>query len=115
MIAPAKNKTLRHGAKADNILLRLGPGCYIQVLEIVALVNIGESNVKTFLWKNIITRFGIPKAFISNNKTQLKNQKNQEFCREYKTFFDFVRDLNFAYLRPFLKRAKIQYGLISRL
>ena len=53
-------------------------------VEAVSLVNIRESNVKSFLWKNITTRLGIPKAFVSDNGIQFKNQKIQDFCNQYK-------------------------------
>lgn len=56
---------------------------FMKWVEAVLLVNLGESNIKTFLWKNIITRFGIPKAFVSINGTQFKNHKIQDFCNEY--------------------------------
>lgn len=31
--------------------------------------------MKTFLWKNTITRFGIPKAFVSNNNSRTRKYK----------------------------------------
>ena len=63
--------------------LLVGTDYFTKWVEAVPLVNIGESNVKSFLWKNIITRFGIPKAFVSDNGAQFKNQNIQEFCNQY--------------------------------
>lgn len=63
--------------------LLVGTDYFTKWVEAATLVNIGEFNVKTFIWKNIITRFGIPKAFISDNCTQFKEENIQELCREY--------------------------------
>ena len=52
-------------------------------VEAEPLQSIGESNVRGFLWKNIITRFGIPRALISDNGTQFKGKSIEEFCKEY--------------------------------
>lgn len=49
--------------------LLVGTYYFTKWVESVPLVNIGESNVKTFLWNNIITWFGIPKAFVLDNGT----------------------------------------------
>jgi len=50
--------------------------------EAVALVNIADSNVKTFLWENIVTRFGIPKILVSDNGPQFKSKKILDFCQK---------------------------------
>ena len=36
--------------------------------EAEALANILEVDVKKFVWKNLITRFGVPDSFISDNE-----------------------------------------------
>ena len=59
-------------------------------VEVVPLVNITDSNIKTFLWENIVTRFGIPKMLISDNRTQFKSKKILKFCKKLgirKSFF----------------------------
>ena len=38
------------------------------------LVNIRDSNVKKFIWKNIVTKFGIPEALISDNRLQFDSK-----------------------------------------
>lgn len=48
-------------------------------VEAVSLVNIVDSNVKTFLWENIVTRFGIPKMLVVDNGHQLKSKKIYKF------------------------------------
>ena len=38
-------------------------------VKAVPLVNIADSNTKTFLWENIVIRFGILKTLVSDNDT----------------------------------------------
>ena len=35
--------------------------------KVEALANIQDVDVKKFVWKNIITRFGVPDSLISDN------------------------------------------------
>lgn len=49
--------------------LLVGTYYFTKWIEVVPLVNIANSNVKMFLWKNIVTRFEIPKALIPDNGT----------------------------------------------
>jgi len=37
-------------------------------VEVEALANIRDVDVKRFVWKNIIARLGVPEALISDNK-----------------------------------------------
>lgn len=63
--------------------LLVGMNYFTKWVEAVPLANIADSNVKNFLWKNIVTQFGIPKVMVSDNGTKFKCQKIEEFCREY--------------------------------
>ena len=35
--------------------------------EVKALANIWDVDVKKFVWKNTVTRFGVPKSLVSDN------------------------------------------------
>jgi hypothetical protein len=52
-------------------------------VEAEALKNIGQNDVRKFLWRNIVTRFGIWRALISDNGTQFKNSAIKDFCAEH--------------------------------
>ena len=41
-----------------------------------------EAKVTSFVWKNIICRFGDPNVIISNNRNQFDNPKFQKFCQD---------------------------------
>nr|XP_009387105.1 PREDICTED: uncharacterized protein K02A2.6-like [Musa acuminata subsp. malaccensis] len=42
-----------------------------------------EKQVQSFTWKNIITRFGIPRAIITDNGAQFNNAKFKAYCQSY--------------------------------
>ena len=47
-----------------------------------ALANIRDVDVKKFVWKNIVTRFGVPNTLISDNRTQFDSRAFRDFCRD---------------------------------
>jgi transposase InsO family protein len=49
-------------------------------VEAEALKHIGENEVKQFLWKNIVTCFGILRSLIADNGTQFKGLVVRNFC-----------------------------------
>ena len=48
-------------------------------VEAELLVVITKDKIQTFVWKNIIYRFGIPRAFIFDNCHQFDSRKFKEF------------------------------------
>ncbi|XP_075659318.1 uncharacterized protein LOC142629247 [Castanea sativa] len=60
--------------QAEELLTELHKGA-----EAEALANIQDVDVKRFVWRNIITRFGVPKSLVSNNGLQFDSKAFQEF------------------------------------
>uniref|UniRef100_A0A2N9INS9 Uncharacterized protein n=1 Tax=Fagus sylvatica TaxID=28930 RepID=A0A2N9INS9_FAGSY len=58
-------------------------------IEAEPLSNIRDVDIKRFFWKNVITRFGIPWAAISDNGTQFESRLFKGFCSDLgiKNFF----------------------------
>ena len=48
--------------------------------KVEALANIRDVDVKKFVWRNIVTRFGVPKSFVFNNGLQFDSRTFREFC-----------------------------------
>nr|XP_023876507.1 uncharacterized protein LOC111988931 [Quercus suber] len=48
--------------------------------EAEALANIRDVDVKKFVWKNLITRFGVPNSLISDNGLQFDSRAFRDFC-----------------------------------
>ena len=46
----------------------------------LALENIRDVDVKKFIWKNIVTRFGVPESLVSDNGLQFDSKAFREFC-----------------------------------
>ena len=48
-------------------------------VEAEALATITKARIRSFVWKNIICKFGIPRTIISNNGQQFDNQGLRDF------------------------------------
>ena len=51
-------------------------------VEAEALANIQDVDVKKFVWRNIVTRFGVPKSLVSDNGLQFDSRAFREFCSD---------------------------------
>ena len=51
-------------------------------IEAEALATITEKNVRSFMWKNIICRYDIPRVLISDNGKQFDNNAFRDFCSQ---------------------------------
>ena len=60
----------------------VGTYYFTKSIEADPLAKITEPNIERFVWKNIITRFGIPYAIVSDNGTQFQD-KFKKFCSKY--------------------------------
>ncbi|XP_056697450.1 uncharacterized protein [Spinacia oleracea] len=52
-------------------------------VEAEALKNIRTSDVRAFIWKNIMTRFGIPQAIVFDNGPQFETPKLEEWLADH--------------------------------
>ena len=74
--------------------------------EVKALANIRDAVVKKFLWKNIVTRFGVPDSLISNNGLQFDSRAFREFCSDL--------DIKNRYSTPAILKAMDRLKLLTR-
>ena len=51
-------------------------------VEVKSLANIRDVDVKRFVRKNIVTRFGVPHMLISDNGLQFDNKMFKRYCGE---------------------------------
>ena len=51
-----------------------------KVVEAKALAIITEKNVWSFVWRNIIYRYSIPRVLVSDNGKQIDNDTFKDFC-----------------------------------
>ena len=62
--------------------LLVGTDYFTKWVEAEPLANIRDVDVKKFVWKNIVTRFGIPRALVSDNGLQFDSKAFRKYCSE---------------------------------
>ncbi|XP_058202881.1 uncharacterized protein LOC131317340 [Rhododendron vialii] len=61
-------------------------------VEAKPLVTITEADVRRFVWRNIVTRFGVPYAIVSDNGSQFVSKDLTSLCDEFGIrFFNSTR------------------------
>ncbi|XP_020239374.1 uncharacterized protein LOC109818341 [Cajanus cajan] len=69
-------------AKGQCKFLLVAVDYFTKWIEAEPLATITANNVQKFLWKSVITRFGIPHAIITNNGLQFVDQKFNKFLQD---------------------------------
>jgi len=62
--------------------LIIGIDYFTKWVEAEVLATIMKRNVRNFVWKSIICRFGIPKVLVSDNGKKFDNDSFQDFCSQ---------------------------------
>ena len=62
--------------------LLVGTDYFTKWVEVELLANIRDMDEKKFVWKNIITRFGVPYVLISDNGLQFDSKMFRRYCSE---------------------------------
>ena len=60
----------------------VGIDYFTKWVEVEALATITEKNIRSFVWRNIICRYGIPRVLVSDNGKQFDNSAFRDFCSE---------------------------------
>ena len=55
---------------------------FMKWVETEPLANIKDMDAKRFVWKNIVTRFGVPHVLISDNGLQFDSKMFRRYCGE---------------------------------
>ncbi|XP_020421250.1 uncharacterized protein LOC109949591 [Prunus persica] len=58
--------------------------------EAEALATITAARIESFVWQNIVCRFGIPNSIVTNNGRQFDNAKFKQFCSNLKICLCFA-------------------------
>ena len=62
--------------------LLVGTNYFTKWVEAEPLANIRDVDAKRFVWKNIVTRFGVPHVLISDNGLQFDSKMFRRYCGE---------------------------------
>ena len=60
--------------------LVVGIDYFTKWVEVEALATITKKNVRDFIWRCIICKFGIPRVLVLDNGKQVDNDSFQDFC-----------------------------------
>ena len=69
-------------AAGNKKYLLVGTNYFTKRVEAEPLANIRDVDVNKFLWKKIVTRFGIPHTLISDNGLQFDSKSFRRYCCE---------------------------------
>ena len=69
---------------AKNKLLFIATNYFSKWVEIEAYASIKDKDITKFVWKNIICRFEIPHAIVTDNGPQFNNSIFHKFCSKLK-------------------------------
>ena len=62
--------------------LLVGTDYFTKWVETELLANIKYVDAKRFIWKNIVNRFGVPYALISDNSLHFDSKTFRSYCGE---------------------------------
>ena len=62
--------------------LVVGINYFTKWVEVEALATITEKSIQSFVWRNIICRYGIPRVLVPDNGKQFDNSAFRDFCSE---------------------------------
>ena len=60
----------------------VGTDYFTKWVEAEPLANIRDADAKKFVWRNIVTRFGVPRVLISDNGLQFDSKAFRRYCCE---------------------------------
>ena len=60
----------------------VGTDYFTKWVEAEPLANIRDADAKKFIWRNIVTRFGVPRTLISDNGLQFDSKAFRRYCYE---------------------------------
>ena len=62
--------------------LVVGIDYFTKWVEAKPLAKITQQNVKNFVWRSIVYRFGVPKVLVFDNERQFDNTPFRDFCEQ---------------------------------
>ena len=60
----------------------VGTNYFTKWVEAESLANIRDVDAIKFVWKNIVTQFGVPYSFVSDNGLQFDSKSFKRYCCE---------------------------------
>ena len=70
------------GTKQTKFLV-VGFDYFTKWVEVESLAKVTQQNVKNFVWKNIVYKFGVSTVLVSENGRQFDNTPFKDFCEQF--------------------------------
>ena len=70
-------------ATGNRRFILVAMGYFTKWAEAEALANIRDADVNKFVWRNIVTRFGVPESLVSNNGLQFDSRAFRNFFSDF--------------------------------
>ncbi|XP_064963219.1 uncharacterized protein LOC135611400 [Musa acuminata AAA Group] len=72
-----------HPASGQRKYIVVGVDYFTRWLEAKPLATIAERQVEKFVWRNIVTQFGLPRTIVTDNESKFASTRFREFCVNY--------------------------------
>ena len=76
-------------AKGQRKFIVVAIDYFTKYVEVEALSSITDRQVCQFIWRNIITRYGIPCVIITDNRRQFVSMNTMEYCERFNIQIQF--------------------------
>ena len=70
-------------ALGKNVFLLVVTDYFPKRIEAEALSRITDLQIRKFVWTNVITRFGVPHEFVTENGPQFTSHNLKELCKDW--------------------------------
>ncbi|XP_050229566.1 uncharacterized protein LOC126678714 [Mercurialis annua] len=77
-----RHQNIRHAPTTEQCPITMAVDHFTKWLEVEAVSTITEARIRDFFWRQIVCRFGIPRALVTDNGKQFNCRAFKEFCND---------------------------------
>uniref|UniRef100_A0A803PQG1 Integrase catalytic domain-containing protein n=1 Tax=Cannabis sativa TaxID=3483 RepID=A0A803PQG1_CANSA len=76
-------------AQGQRVFMLAATDYFTKWVKVEAYAQVRDREVKSFIWKNVICRFGVPKEIVTDNDSQFISLEFQNFCNKWGILLSF--------------------------
>ncbi|XP_050207702.1 uncharacterized protein LOC126657113 [Mercurialis annua] len=77
-----RHQNIRHAPTTEQCPITMAVDHFTKWIEVEAVSTITEARIRDFFWRQIVCRFGIPRALVTDNGKQFNCRAFKEFCND---------------------------------
>ncbi|XP_050217725.1 uncharacterized protein LOC126668580 [Mercurialis annua] len=77
-----RHQNIRHAPTTEQCPITMAVDHFTKWIEVEAVSTITEARIRDFFWRQIVCRFGIPRALVTDNGKQFNYRAFKEFCND---------------------------------